>query len=58
MAVAASRQQRWSAAPLWLVLVINAAMFVVELAFGLQGRSTGLIADSLDMLWPTPVSTP
>jgi Co/Zn/Cd efflux system component len=32
------------------VLVINAAMFVVELAFGLQGRSTGLIADSLDML--------
>ncbi|MFO7628665.1 MAG: cation transporter [Prochlorococcaceae cyanobacterium] len=35
---------------LWLVLVINAAMFVVELVFGLQGRSTGLIADSLDML--------
>jgi Co/Zn/Cd efflux system component len=35
---------------LWLVLVINAAMFVVELAFGLEGRSTGLIADSLDML--------
>jgi Co/Zn/Cd efflux system component len=25
-------------------------MFGVELAFGLQGRSTGLIADSLDML--------
>lgn len=35
---------------LWLVLVINAAMFVVELAFGVQARSTGLIADSLDML--------
>jgi Co/Zn/Cd efflux system component len=35
---------------LWLVLVINAAMFVVELALGVQGRSTGLIADSLDML--------
>jgi len=35
---------------LWLVLVINAAMFVVELAFGVQGRSTGLVADSLDML--------
>ncbi|MEB3165330.1 MAG: cation transporter, partial [Cyanobacteriota bacterium] len=32
------------------VLLINAAMFVVELAFGLRAGSTGLIADSLDML--------
>jgi Co/Zn/Cd efflux system component len=35
---------------LWVVLVINAAMFVVELAFGLRAGSTGLIANSLDML--------
>ena len=35
---------------LWVVLVINAAMFVVELAVGLRAGSTGLIADSLDML--------
>ena len=33
-----------------MVLVINAAMFVVELAVGLRAGSTGLIADSLDML--------
>jgi Co/Zn/Cd efflux system component len=33
-----------------VVLLINAAMFVVELAFGLRAGSTGLIADSLDML--------
>ncbi|MEY3463708.1 MAG: hypothetical protein RLZZ468_1486 [Cyanobacteriota bacterium] len=35
---------------LWAVLLINAAMFGVELAFGLRAGSTGLIADSLDML--------
>jgi Co/Zn/Cd efflux system component len=35
---------------LWTVLLINAAMFVVELSFGLRAGSTGLIADSLDML--------
>jgi Co/Zn/Cd efflux system component len=33
-----------------LVLAINAAMFVVELAAGWAAQSTGLIADSLDML--------
>jgi len=36
-----------------VVLVINAGMFVVELAFGLRAGSdvaTGLIADSLDVL--------
>ena len=35
---------------LWTVLLINAAMFVVELVVGLRAGSTGLIADSLDML--------
>lgn len=35
---------------LWLVLWINAAMFVFELVLGLWAQSTGLIADSLDML--------
>lgn len=35
---------------LWLVLVINAFMFVFELTLGLIAESTGLIADSLDML--------
>lgn len=35
---------------LWIVLLINTTMFVVELTFGLGARSTGLIADSLDML--------
>jgi Co/Zn/Cd efflux system component len=33
-----------------LLLVINAAMFVVELAAGWVAQSTGLVADSLDML--------
>jgi hypothetical protein len=32
-----------------LLLLINAAMFVVELALGLVAQSAGLIADSLDM---------
>ncbi len=32
------------------LLVINAVMFVVELGFGFWAQSTGLIADSLDML--------
>ena len=32
-----------------LLLGINAAMFVLELALGLVAQSTGLIADSLDM---------
>lgn len=35
---------------LWTVLLINAVMFVVELVVGLRAGSTGLIADSLDML--------
>lgn len=35
---------------LWAVLAINAAMFVLEFAAGLWSGSTGLTADSLDML--------
>jgi Co/Zn/Cd efflux system component len=35
---------------LWLVLGINAFMFLFEMALGLIAQSTGLIADSLDML--------
>jgi Co/Zn/Cd efflux system component len=35
---------------LWVVLAINAVMFVVEFVGGLLVQSTGLLADSLDML--------
>ena len=42
-----SRQQR---RVLVTLLVINAAMFVVEVVTGILAESTGLIADSLDML--------
>lgn len=35
---------------LWLVLAINATMFVAEFVVGVLAQSTGLIADSLDML--------
>ena len=35
---------------LWAVLVANALMFVIEFAVGWLAQSTGLIADSLDML--------
>ncbi len=35
---------------LWWVLLINAAMFVLELGWGLRAESIALIADSLDML--------
>jgi len=35
---------------LWLLLAINGVMFVVELTVGWIAQSTGLIADSLDML--------
>lgn len=35
---------------LWWLLAINAVMFGVELAAGILGESTGLIADSMDML--------
>lgn len=42
-----SRQQ---SRVLIILLVINAAMFVVEIVTGILAESTGLIADSLDML--------
>ena len=35
---------------LWILLGINAVMFVVEMVAGWLAESTGLIADSLDML--------
>ena len=35
---------------LWLLLAINGLMFVIELGVGWLAQSTGLIADSLDML--------
>jgi cation diffusion facilitator family transporter len=35
---------------LWIVLGINASMFVAEFIAGVVAQSTGLIADSLDML--------
>jgi len=35
---------------LWIVLAINAAMFVVEGAAGIAANSTSLLADALDML--------
>lgn len=35
---------------LWVVLAINASMFIAEFVLGIIAQSTGLIADSLDML--------
>lgn len=35
---------------LWQLLAINGVMFVIELVIGWLAQSTGLIADSLDML--------
>lgn len=35
---------------LWTLLIINGVMFVVEAVAGWIGQSTGLMADSLDML--------
>ena len=35
---------------LWILLGINAVMFVIEVVLGFLAESTGLIADSLDML--------
>jgi cation diffusion facilitator family transporter len=35
---------------LWILLAINGVMFLVELTVGWIAQSTGLIADSLDML--------
>lgn len=35
---------------LWALIAVNGVMFVVEGAFGLYAHSSGLMADSLDML--------
>ncbi len=35
---------------LWILLAINATMFVAEIVTGIIAQSTGLIADSIDML--------
>ena len=35
---------------LWVVLAINAAMFLIEGVAGLLANSTSLLADALDML--------
>jgi cation diffusion facilitator family transporter len=47
---AVERLRERQGATLRLVLVANAAMFVVELVFGLLAGSVALLADSLDML--------
>src|SRR5688572_29356109 len=49
-ACAVERLRERPATTLRLVLVANAAMFVVELASGLLAGSVALLADSLDML--------
>lgn len=41
---------RYEARALWILLGINAIMFVIEFVSGWLVESTGLIADSLDML--------
>lgn len=43
----AALDPRWRRA-LWMALVVNAAMFVVELAAGLQAGSVSLLADAID----------
>lgn len=35
---------------LWLALIVNAAMFGIEIAAGVRGQSTALLADALDFL--------
>ncbi|MCP5093163.1 MAG: cation transporter [Gammaproteobacteria bacterium] len=40
---------------LWILLSINAIMFIAEMTAGILAESTGLIADSLDMLADTTV---
>jgi len=42
--------QRQHSNVLWIVLLINAVMFVVELVSGLRANSLSLTGDSLDML--------
>lgn len=46
---AATTDEVGEARTLWLLLAINAVMFVIELGAGILAQSAGLIADSLDM---------
>lgn len=48
--IAAQAAQSRERRTLWVVLLINAAMAVVEVVFGIRAGSSGLIADSLDMI--------
>ena len=48
--VALERLRARQTGTLAVVLVVNAAMFVVEFAAGLMARSVAVLADSLDML--------
>jgi cation diffusion facilitator family transporter len=45
-----ARRDSTQARTLWLLLAINGTMFVGELVAGWLAQSTGLLADSLDML--------
>ncbi|MEA1080449.1 cation transporter [Marinobacter qingdaonensis] len=42
--------QQGESTTLWILLAINALMFLIEMTMGLIAQSAGLIADSLDML--------
>jgi Co/Zn/Cd efflux system component len=46
-AAPAAQDPRWRRA-LWIALVVNAAMFLVELGAGLQSGSVSLLADAID----------
>jgi cation diffusion facilitator family transporter len=46
--ITAVQERHWRV--LWLVLIINAMMFLVEGVAGLTAHSTSLLADALDML--------
>jgi len=50
-----NQSDKYEARVLWILLGINAFMFVVEFVSGWIVESTGLIADSLDMLADTTV---
>jgi len=41
---------------LWIALLLNAAMFVVELAAGVQAGSVSLLADAIDFLAMRPTT--
>lgn len=45
-----SAQSKDQSRVLWILLSINAVMFVAEIIAGIVAESTGLMADSLDML--------